>query len=150
MNKTKTNCFIIALVIGSMISLLPSYLSAQKIIKKIKIGSVKTNGKIIYGQASYYANMFHGRMTANGETFSQDKLTAACNVLPLGTWVKVTNLKNGLSVIVKTNDRLHKKTSRLLDLTRSAAKQLGYIKRGLTRVKIELLDQSKYARLTGK
>jgi rare lipoprotein A len=104
-------------------------------VKKIK------STKILYGQASFYANKFHGRLTANGETFSQDKLTAACNVLPLGTNIRVTNLKNGKSVIVRTNDRLHPKTRRIIDLTRKAAKQLGFISRGLTRVKIEVLDQ---------
>lgn len=97
--------------------------------------------RVLYGQASYYATKFHGRKTANGEIFSHDKLTAACNVLPLGTWVKVTNLKNGKSIIVKTNDRLHTKTRRIIDLTRAGAKKLDFIKRGLTRVKIEVLDK---------
>lgn len=103
--------------------------------------SPKKSSKILYGQASYYANKFHGRKTANGEIFSQAKLTAACNVLPLGTWIKVTNLRNGKSIVVKTNDRLHPKTRRILDLTRTGAKMLGYISRGLTRVRIEVLDQ---------
>ena len=102
-----------------------------------KSTSKKPVKKILYGQASFYANKFHGRKTATGEIFSQEKLTAACNVLPLGTWIKVTNLKNGKSVIVKTNDRLHPKTRRIVDLTKAAAKKLGFISRGLTRVKIE-------------
>lgn len=101
----------------------------------------KKPARVLYGQASYYASKFHGRKTANGEIFSHDKLTAACNVLPLGTWVKVTNLKNGKSIIVKTNDRLHTKTRRIIDLTRAGAKKLDFIKRGLTRVKIEVLDK---------
>ena len=89
-------------------------------------------------------NKFNGRKTANGEIFSHAKLTAACNVLPLGTWIRVTNLKNGKVVIVKTNDRLHPNTRRLVDLTKTAAKQLGFISRGLTRVKVEVLDQKLY------
>lgn len=101
----------------------------------------KKPARVLYGQASYYATKFHGRKTANGEIFSHDKLTAACNVLPLGTWVRVTNLKNGKSIIVKTNDRLHTKTRRIIDLTRAGAKKLDFIKRGLTRVKIEVLDK---------
>lgn len=101
----------------------------------------KKPARVLYGQASYYATKFHGRKTANGEIFSHDKLTAACNVLPLGTWVKVTNLKNGKSIIVKTNDRLHTKTRRIIDLTRAGAKKLDFIKRGLTRVRIEVLDK---------
>lgn len=95
--------------------------------------------RIFYGQASYYANKFEGRKTATGEIFRQSKLTAACNFLPLGTWVKITNLDNGKNVIAKTNDRLHTKSGRIVDLTRSGAKLLGYVSNGLTRVKVEVL-----------
>jgi rare lipoprotein A len=98
---------------------------------------------VLYGQASFYADKFHGRRTANGETFSQKKMTAACNSLPLGTWVKVTNLKNGRTVIVKTNDRLHAKTRRLLDLTKTAAQKLRFVSSGLTRVKVEVLGKKR-------
>jgi len=101
-------------------------------------------GTILYGQASYYANKFQGRKTANGEIFNHELFTAACNSLPLGTWIQVTNLRNGRMIIVKTNDRLHVKTRRLLDLTKAAAQKLGFIKSGLTRVKIEVLDQKLY------
>ena len=99
--------------------------------------------KLIYGTASYYANFFEGRKTANGEIFKQDKLTAACNVLPLGTWIRVTNLRNGRSVIVKTNDRLHPKMKRVVDLSRAAAQKLNFIKSGLTRVKVEVLGRNR-------
>lgn len=99
------------------------------------------SARILYGQASFYANKFEGRKTANGEIFRHAKLTAACNSLPLGTWIKVTNLRNGKSVVVVTNDRLHPKTKRLVDLTKTAAQKLGFIKSGLTRVKVEVLKQ---------
>jgi rare lipoprotein A len=102
--------------------------------------------KILYGTASFYANSFHGKKTANGEIFSQQKLTAACNVLPLGTWIKVTNLRNGKSVTVKINDRLHSKMTRVVDLSRTAADKLNYIKSGLTRVKVEVLGKDKPAK----
>ena len=95
------------------------------------------------GHASYYANKFHGRQTSSGEIFSQKKFTAACNVLPLGTWVKVTNLRNGRSVVLKTNDRLHPSMKRILDLSRAAAQKLGYINSGLTRVKVEIFGKKK-------
>lgn len=95
----------------------------------------------LYGTASYYANKFEGRLTANGEVFSQQKMTAACNVLPLGTWIKVTNLYNGRSVIVKVNDRLHYKNKRLVDLSKTAAKRMGYTGGGLTKVKVEPLGK---------
>ena len=97
--------------------------------------------KVFYGQASFYSNKFNGRRTANGETFDQKKFTCACNVLPLGTWIKVTNLKNGRSAIVKVNDRIHPKMKRIVDLSRAAAQKLGYVSNGLTRVKVELVDK---------
>jgi len=95
----------------------------------------------LYGTASYYANKFEGRLTANGEVFSQQKMTAACNLLPLGMWIKVTNLYNGRSVIVKVNDRLHYKNKRLVDLSKTAAKKMGYTGGGLTKVKVEPLGK---------
>jgi len=106
-----------------------------------KSGNKKTVTRILYGQASYYASKFEGRKTATGESFGHGNLTAACNVLPLGTWIKVTNLRNGKSIVVRTNDRLHPKTKRIVDLSRTGAQKLGYIKSGLTRVKIEVLTQ---------
>lgn len=99
--------------------------------------------KILYGTASFYSSKFNGRKTANGEIYSHKKMTAACNVLPMGTWIKVTNLRNGRSVIVKTNDRLHTRMKRVVDLSGEAARQLGYIKSGLTRVKVEVLGKKK-------
>ena len=105
--------------------------------------TVRSKPKIIYGTASFYANSFNGKKTANGETFSQKKMTAACNVLPLGTWIRVTNLRNGRSVLVRTNDRLHAKMKRVVDLSRSAAEKLNYVKSGLTQVKVEVLGKNK-------
>ena len=101
----------------------------------------KPTPKILYGTASFYHDKFNGRKTANGEIFSQKKMTAACNVLPLGTWIKVTNLRNGKWVYVKTNDRLHPRMKRLVDLSRIAAKKLGYTGHGLARVKVEVLGK---------
>jgi len=99
--------------------------------------------KILYGTASYYSNSFNGKKTANGEIYSHKKMTAACNVLPLGTWIKVTNLRNGKSVVVKTNDRLHSKMKRVVDLSREAAEKLGYVKSGLTKVRVEVIGKKK-------
>lgn len=101
----------------------------------------KKSSRVFYGQASFYANKFQGRKTANGEIFDQKKLTCACNVLPLGTWIKVTNLRNGKSAIVKVNDRIHPRMRRVVDLSRAAAQKLGFISRGLTRVKVEVIDK---------
>jgi rare lipoprotein A len=112
---------------------------------KDKEDDKKKPERILYGTASFYANKFQGRKTANGEIFDQNKMTAACNVLPLGTWIRVTNLRNKKSVIVKTNDRLHTKMKRIVDLSRVAATKLGYTKAGLTRVKVEVLGKKKPA-----
>ena len=99
--------------------------------------------KLLYGTASYYSNSFNGKKTANGEIYSHKKMTAACNVLPLGTWIKVTNLRNGKSVVVKTNDRLHTRMKRVVDLSREAADKLDYVKSGLTRVRVEVISKKK-------
>jgi rare lipoprotein A len=96
-----------------------------------------------YGTASYYADKFTGRKTATGDIYSHDKLTAACNVLALGSWIRVTNLQNNKTVIVQVNDRLHPKNQRIVDLSKMAAEKLGYIGRGLTQVKIEVLGRKK-------
>ncbi|HEX6845664.1 MAG TPA: septal ring lytic transglycosylase RlpA family protein [Chitinophagaceae bacterium] len=103
----------------------------------------KAKPTILYGTASYYSNTFNGKKTANGEIYSHKKMTAACNVLPLGTWIKVTNLRNGKSVVVKTNDRLHTRMKRVVDLSREAAEKLGYVKSGLTRVRVEVIGRKK-------
>ncbi len=89
------------------------------------------------GIASFYAKRFEGRRCASGERFQHDKLTAAHKTLKMGTWVKVVNLKNDSVVIVKINDRLPKNSKRCIDLTWRAAKQLNFVSRGLTKVKIE-------------
>lgn len=102
--------------------------------------------KIQYGLASFYSNKFNGRKTASGEIFSQQKLTAAHNTLPLGTYVRVTNLRNGKTVVVKINDRLHHRNKRVIDLSRAAATKLGFLKSGLTRVKIEVLGKKPVSR----
>ena len=120
--------------------ILPLSSNAQnnELADKVKL---KKTTRVFYGQASFYANKFNGRRTANGETFDQKKLTCACNVLPLGTWIRVTNLRNKRTVIVKINDRIHPKMKRVVDLSRTAAQKLGYISSGLTRVKVEVVDK---------
>lgn len=99
--------------------------------------------RVYYGMASYYADKFEGRPTATGELYSHEKLTAACNILPLNTWIRVTNLRNNKSVVVKTNDRMHPRMKRIVDLSKSAAKKLGYVGRGLTQVKVEVLEKQR-------
>jgi rare lipoprotein A len=111
----------------------------------IKTSAPSSPKKIIvkYGIASFYASKFNGRKTATGSIFNSAKLTAACNVLPLGTWIKVTNVRNEKSVIVEVTDRLHPKNKRLIDLSRIAAQKLGYISAGLAKVRVEVLGKLK-------
>ncbi|RPE12247.1 septal ring lytic transglycosylase RlpA family protein [Chitinophaga lutea] len=93
------------------------------------------------GVASYYAQKFHGRPTASGEIFDNTAMTAAHNTLPLGTLIKVTNLRNHRWVVVKVTDRLHAANRRIVDLTQAAAKKLGFIHWGLTKVKVEVVSK---------
>jgi rare lipoprotein A len=94
------------------------------------------------GEASYYNNSFQGLRTASGEIFSQQKLTCASNLYPLGTWLRITNLKNGKSVIVKVNDRMHPRMKRVVDLSRLAAENIGMIKAGIAQVEVENLGKT--------
>src|SRR5215210_5879367 len=100
----------------------------------------KIAADIEYGTASFYHDKFIGRQTANGELFDQKKLTAAHNNLPLGTWIEVTNLNNNKTVIVRVNDRLHKRNPRLVDLSGAAAEMLGIKGDSLIHVKLEVVN----------
>lgn len=88
------------------------------------------------GLASFYSDKFEGKKTANGEIFRQSKLTCAHNTLPFGTQLRVTNLENDKSVVIRVNDRLHYRNARLVDLSKAAARQLEFKGKGLIRVKV--------------
>ncbi|TMM50190.1 septal ring lytic transglycosylase RlpA family protein [Qipengyuania marisflavi] len=92
------------------------------------------------GVASYYGRRFHGRRTANGERFDMNAMTAAHRTLPFGTMVRVTNPRNGKSVVVRINDRGPFHGNLVLDVSRAAATQLGMIARGHGTVELALLD----------
>lgn len=91
------------------------------------------------GYASWYGPKFQGRRTANGEIYDMNKMTAAHNTLPFGTIVRVTNIRNGKSVVVRINDRGPFKKNRVIDLSYKAAKKLGMIRMGTAPVKITIL-----------
>ena len=95
------------------------------------------------GLASWYHDKFHGRKTASGDIFSQKKLTCASNQYPLGTWLRVTNLINGKSVIVRVNDRMAVRMKRVVDLSKAAAREIGMEKSGVGRVKVESFGKHK-------
>jgi rare lipoprotein A len=92
------------------------------------------------GLASWYGAKHQGKRTASGEIFDQNKFTAAHRTLPWGSIVKVTNLENGKSVEVRINDRGPFKKSRVIDLSRAAARALGMVESGLSPVQMELLS----------
>jgi len=106
--------------------------------------SVLTTGKVISGIASFYSARLDGTKTSTGEIYRNKKFTGASNSLKLNTWVRVTNLKNGKTVVVRINDRMHphmKRKGRVIDLSRAAAKKLDFISRGLTKVKLEVIEK---------
>jgi rare lipoprotein A len=90
------------------------------------------------GIANYYSDRFQGRKTASGAVYDRNKLTAAHKTFPFGTKVRVTNLANGKSVVVTINDRMRRKNPVVIDVTRRAAQELGFVKAGKTRVKLEV------------
>lgn len=101
--------------------------------------TTKTKGKVEKGEASYYADKFHGRPTASGEKYNKKAFTAAHKTLPFGTKVRVTNLKNNKSVDVIINDRGPFKAGRIIDLSRAAAEKIGLINNGVAKVTVEVL-----------
>jgi rare lipoprotein A len=92
------------------------------------------------GQASWYGPGFYGRRTANGEVFRPGTLTAAHRTLAFGTRVRVTNLSNGRSTIVRINDRGPFHGNRIIDLAHGAAQELGVTASGVAQVKLEVLN----------
>ncbi|MGB7947933.1 MAG: septal ring lytic transglycosylase RlpA family protein [Candidatus Binatia bacterium] len=90
------------------------------------------------GIANYYSNRFQGRKTASGARYDRDKLTAAHKTFPFGTKVRVTNLENGKSVVVTINDRMRRKNPVVIDVSRRAAQELGFVRAGKILVKLEV------------
>jgi rare lipoprotein A len=97
------------------------------------------NSKPEVGVASYYAHRFHGRRTASGDAYDENELTAAHRFLPFGTRIRVTNLANERSIVVTVTDRGPVSRRRLIDLSRRAARELGFLRAGITRVALEVL-----------
>ncbi len=99
------------------------------------------------GTASWYGVQFQGKPTASGEPFDMRDFTAAHPSLPLGTFVKVTNLKNGRAVVVRINDRGPVVDGRIIDVSYNAAQALGFNQRGLQRVRVEIYQPTDLALL---
>src|SRR4029453_354955 len=90
------------------------------------------------GVANFYSDKFQGKKTASGEVYDKNGLTASHKKLPYATKVKVTNVKNGKSVVLTVNDRMAASNPAVIDVTRRAAEELGFVKVGKTKVKLEV------------
>lgn len=104
-------------------------------VEKVEPQQKSVVNKLV-GIASYYASKFHGRRTTSGERYHPEKMTAAHHSLPLGTRVRVRNLANDKEVTVVINDRCRKKSVPFIDLSRAAARKLGFLGLGVTKVAI--------------
>ena len=124
-----------------------------KVGKPYKVGGVwyKPREDPFYdrvGNASWYGRDFHGRSTANGERFDMNKLTAAHTTLPMPSFVRVTNLSNGRSLVLRINDRGPFAKGRIIDVSRRAAQLLGFEKKGVQRVRVQAVSAN--GRILGK
>jgi rare lipoprotein A len=95
------------------------------------------------GTASYYHDNLNGRRTSSGEKFNNKLYTAAHPSLPFGTFVLVTNLENGKSVVVKINDRFRQRKNHILDVTKAAAREIDMIRYGIARISMQVVDTVK-------
>jgi rare lipoprotein A len=99
------------------------------------------------GTASWYGEYFQGKTTASGEPFDMRDFTAAHPSLPLGSFVKVTNLRNGKAVVVRVNDRGPVVDGRIIDVSYNAARALGFKERGVQKVRLDLYQPTDMALL---
>jgi len=107
--------------------------------------SVVHVGEVFHGRASWYGPNFNGKLTSNGETYDMHSMTAAHKTLPINTYVRVTNLNNGLETVVRINDRGPFVAGRIIDLSYQAAKEIGLIKTGVAPVKLEVISTNECA-----
>ena len=141
---------IFIVIMGFVVSCGPSiaygdYVNSNGMSRK-QIEAIKNHPRVQVGIASYYGSKFHKKRTANGEIFNMYKISAAHKTLPLGTKVRVINLKNGKSLTMKINDRGPFAKGRIIDLSYKAAQKLGFVNQGTTKVRIEVirLGDNKY------
>jgi rare lipoprotein A len=124
------------------ITTIPSSPETDQVPSLAKIPTPSQPTLVETGLGSWYGRRFHGKLTASGEVFNQEKFTAAHRTLPWGSRVKVTNLANGKSVEVRINDRGPFGKGRIIDVSRAAARVLGMVGSGITTVRVEWLSDS--------
>jgi len=131
----------------------PDSLEAAKVIKPRviwtsgHINKPKKSQPYQVGTASWYGDYFQGKQTASGEPYDMRDFTAAHPTLPLGTFVRVTNLKNGKAVVVRINDRGPVVDGRIIDVSYNAARALGFKERGLQKVRLDIYQPTTVAQL---
>jgi rare lipoprotein A len=128
-------CIMAMLVLVATVGAAP----ATKGPRSTKQGPPKREKPYEIGRASWYGKPFHGRATASGEPYDMFQFTAAHRELPLGTWVKVTNLRNGKWLMVRINDRGPVPESRIIDLSYGAAAMLEFRHAGVERVQLDIV-----------
>lgn len=144
--------FIIIIVLGCASvphNRYPAYLEKRltpvqrpyKVYGKVYYPLVSSQDFVEEGYASWYGPEFHGNTTSCGEIYNMNALTAAHKILPLHTYVRVTNLENGLKTIVRINDRGPFVKERIIDLSMAAAEELGIIEKGVANVRVEAIGR---------
>jgi rare lipoprotein A len=111
--------------------------------KTVPEAPASVDGQQLAGIASWYGPGFHGKATANGEKYNQRLMTAAHRVLPMNTWVQVTNLENNKSAVVRINDRGPYVDDRVIDLSQKAAERLDFLEQGTARVSLKVMQYPK-------
>lgn len=106
----------------------------------IPLATKAMHSNVMYGVSSFYADDFHGKLTANGEVYDMYGLTAAHKTLPLNSIVRVTNTENDRSIILRINDRGPFVAGRILDCSYGAAVKLGFVSQGTANVKLEVIE----------
>ena len=121
------------------------YINSEGMTRK-QIEAIKDHPQVQIGVASYYGSKFHKKRTANGEIFNMYKVSAAHKTYPLGTKVRVTNMENGKSIKLTINDRGPYVKGRIIDLSYKAARKIGFVNQGTTKVRIDVirLGDNKY------
>ncbi len=134
---------IILLIFAMSCSNSPRYRTGSVSTSKkahIPLATKGKHAKVLIGVSSFYADDFHGKLTANGEVYDMYGITAAHKTLPLNTVARVTNMENNKSIILRINDRGPYIAGRILDCSYGAALKLGFIEQGTTKVKIEVIE----------
>jgi rare lipoprotein A (peptidoglycan hydrolase) len=149
---SRADAFSGAFLKGLVTGVLVAFLSFPAICASHQDGGAHTHTiqKVQYGMASWYGAEAQGRLMACGRPFNDQALIAAHRTLPFGTRVKITNLRNGRSVVVKIEDRGPALHNRLIDLSKAAASHLGFVHRGVTPVRVRVVSVPKDPEKSGE